>query len=152
MGLNYFYLRNHIHIERLEAPQLKLLEQLADKVTEQNARAAKALIEDTYKKVLAFADDDSFREIELFPGVYGEGNIPVDAVIFVIAAVPEYDKNGNIKDVRAQEEKEELLLTIKAQMESMWSIALKAPVKIFIEWGCLHGDLYENASCMPWKR
>lgn len=133
MGLDYFYLRNHIHIERLEEEQLKLLEGLLDKVTEENAKEAKVLIENTYKKVLGFAEDDSFQEIELFPSIYGEGNIPVDAIVFMIAAVPEYDEAGNIKDVTAQEKKENILLSLKAQLEPMWSVALKVPVKIFVE-------------------
>lgn len=134
LGLNYFYLRNHIHIERLGEGQLRLLERLThENITQQQTAEIKKMIETTYKKVLAFSDDSDFSEIELFPSAYGEGNIAADAIVFVLATAPEYDEKGNIKDNTLKEKKALMLSSLKAQLEMIWSINLKVPVKIILE-------------------
>lgn len=117
MGLDYIYLRNPIHIERLEKKQIEVLEHLSKKMNEENVKQAELLIENTYKKVLAFGDEEEFQEVELFPSLYGEGNVPINAIVFVIAA-----------------EKENILWSLKVQLEPMLSVALEVPVKIFPEW------------------
>lgn len=121
MHLDYIYLRNFVHIERLKEREIQLLASLLDRRTPERAAAAGKLIEKTFHKILAFADDEYSREISLFPSSYGEGNIPVDAIVFMINTASE-----------KEEKTEEFLLHLKGQMEQILSLKLRAPVKVFI--------------------
>lgn len=133
MGTDYFYLRNSIHIERLEKGELAQLDLFLEQAVPEYSEAAKKFIENTYKKVLAFSEDEDFQEIQLFPLSYGEGNVPLASIVFMLIVIPEYDENGNIKDVKIQERKESILMSLKAQLEPIYSAILEMSVKIFIE-------------------
>ena len=120
MGLRYLYLRNPVHVERLEESQLKFLESLLDSFSQEKAREAVELLKSTYKDVLAFSEETLFRETELFPSLYGEGNVLSGVLIFVIAA-------------RTTAEGKRILLGLKNHLEPMLSISLNMPVRIWIK-------------------
>lgn len=120
MGLRYFYLRNPIHIERLEESQLKFLESLLDSFSREKARKAGELLKKTYKEVLAFSEETMFQETELFPSLYGEGNVFAGALVFVIA-------------VKTTAEGRKMLRGLKKHLEPMLSISLNMPVSIWVK-------------------
>lgn len=120
MGLRYLYLRNPIHIERLEESQLKFLESFLDSFSKEKAREAVELLKSTYKDVLAFSEETLFQETELFPSLYGEGNVLSGVLIFVIAA-------------RTTAEGKRILLGLKNHLKPMLSISLNMPVRIWIK-------------------
>ena len=120
MGLQYLYLRNPIHIERLEEFQLKFLESLLDFFSKEKAREAVELLKNTYKDVLAFSEETLFQETELFPSLYGEENALTGALFFVVAA-------------RATAEGRKILLKLKNHLEPMLSISLNMSVRIWVK-------------------
>ena len=74
----------------------------------------------TYKDVLAFSEETLFQETELFPSLYGEGNVLSGVLIFVIAA-------------RTTAEGKRILLGLKNHLKPMLSISLNMPVRIWIK-------------------
>lgn len=120
MGLQYLYLRNPIHIERLEEFQLKFLESLLDSFYKEKAREAVELLKSTYKEVLVFSEETMFQETAIVPSLYKEWNISADTLVFVISA-------------KATTEGKKVLLGLKNHLEPMLSIALDMPVRILIK-------------------
>lgn len=120
MGLQYLYLRNPIHIQRLEEAQLKFLESLLDSFSREQARKAGELLKSTYKEVLAFSEETMFQETAIVPSLYGEGNILADTLVFVISA-------------KTSIEGKKVLLGLKNHLEPMLSISLNMPVRIWVK-------------------
>lgn len=119
IGLRYVYLRNPIHIERLEESQLKFLESLLGSISKEKARKAGELLKNTYKEVLAFSEETMFQETELFPSLYGEGNVFAGALVFVVEV-------KTTTEVRK-------LMELKKHVEPMLSISLDMPVNIWVK-------------------
>ena len=74
----------------------------------------------TYKEVLAFSEETMFQETELFPSLYGEGNVFAGALVFVIA-------------VKTTAEGRKMLRGLKKHLEPMLSISLNMPVSIWVK-------------------
>lgn len=133
MQLQYIYMRNDVHIERLSEEQVEILEKARNHLTDETAVVkAMTLVQDTYRKVLAFSDA-SDAEFELFPSTFGEGNVPGNAIVFIIAAAPDYDELGNIKDWEKERRKNNVLSSLKTQLEPICEKALQTPVRFIIE-------------------
>ena len=57
MNLQYIYMRNDIHMERLTEEQLAVIEEAATNLTDETAVVnAMVLVQNTYREVLAFSD------------------------------------------------------------------------------------------------
>lgn len=132
MQLQYIYMRNDIHMERLSKEQIELLEEAKNNMTEEHIMMkAMRLVQETYRMVLAFSNIPNIN-VELFPTMSGEGNVPGDAIVFVIAAIPDYDGLGNIKDWEKERKKENILSSLKSQLEPICERALQMPVRFII--------------------
>lgn len=132
MKLKYIYMRNDVHCERLTSEQIAILEKARKHLTEEQAvRQAMMLVQDTYKKVLPFSENES-DIVELFPSVSGTGNVEGDSIVFVIATKPEYDEGGSIKDWENERVKDKVLYSLKTQLEPMCERILGMRTKVLI--------------------
>lgn len=132
MKLRYIYMRNEIHMERLTPKQMEVFETAKNHITEEAAIVkAMTLVQNTYREVLAFSDMPDV-EVELFPSISGEGNVPGDAIVFMIATIPDYDGIGNVKDWEKEHKKDNILASLKAQLEPVCEKALQMPVRFII--------------------
>lgn len=132
LGMQYFYLRNPICIERLEEDQLEALERLSEDCSQETAARAGQVIEKTYKKVLAFSEDP-VGQVQLFPSLAGEGIVSAEALLLVLAIVPEYDERGNLVDSQQEERWLRLLVSLKNQLEPIFTKRMEMPVRILIQ-------------------
>lgn len=120
MGLRYLYLRNHIHIERLEISQLKFLETLLDSFSKTQAIEARELLKSTYKNVIAFSEEILFQETELLSVLSGEENVLTGILVLGISA-------------KASNEGRKVLLKLKNHLEPTLSMELNMPVRILVK-------------------
>lgn len=132
MGLRYIYMRNDVHMERLTADQAALLEKALNNPEEEKAiKPAMNLVRDTFRHILAFSDTPDIN-VELFPSISGEGNVPGDAIVFVIASEQDYDGCGNIRDWEKETRKKNVLYSLKKQLEPICEKILQIPVRVLI--------------------
>lgn len=132
MKLRYIYMRNEVHMERLTPEQIEVFETAKNHITEETAIVkAMTLVQNTYREVLSFSDMPDV-EVELFPSISGEGNVPGDAIVFMIATIPDYDGLGNVKDWEKEHKKDNILASLKMQLEPVCKKALKMPVRFII--------------------
>lgn len=132
MQLQYIYMRNDIHMERLSEEQIAVFEEAKNNVTgEEVIVKAMSLVQDTYREVLAFTDTSDI-EVELFPSISGEGNVPGNAIVFMIATIPDYDGLGNVRDWEKERRKNHVLYSLKVQLEPICEETLQTPVRFII--------------------
>lgn len=132
LDMDYFYLRNVIHTERLDNEDRKTLIQMGRDLTRENGEKAGEIIERTYKKVLAFSTDERAK-IELFPSTAGEGVVEGNSLVLVLAAMPQYDTHGNLTDKETERKRVRILVALKNQLEPILSKILDMPVRILIK-------------------
>lgn len=119
-------------MERLTPEQIEVFETAKNHITEETAIVkAMTLVQNTYREVLSFSDMPDV-EVELFPSISGEGNVPGDAIVFMIATIPDYDGLGNVKDWEKEHKKDNILASLKMQLEPVCKKALKMPVRFII--------------------
>lgn len=132
LDMEYFYLRNPVHTESLDEEAMEALEELLENNSGEAAARAGRVVEETYKKVLAFSDE-AVGQVQLFPSLAGEGIVPADALVLVLAAVPDYDEQGNLKDRQQEESRLRLLVSLKNQLEPILARRMDMPVRILIQ-------------------
>lgn len=132
LDMDYFYLRNVIHTERLSNEDRKNLMKIGGDLTRENGEKAGEIIERTYKKVLAFSADKQAK-IELFPSIAGEGVVEGNSLVLVLAAMPQYDVYGNLADKEKERKRIRILVALKNQLEPIFSKILDMPVRILIK-------------------
>lgn len=133
MGLAYFYLRSFAHIERLSDEEIQCLKSCIDQKDQEEAlqRAGK-VVEDTYRKVMAVKPESGDKQVELFPSVYGEGNVPGDAIVIGMSSSAEYDEQGMLLDAEKDKKRIGILYSVKDQLEPILSRSLGTKVVVLV--------------------
>lgn len=118
LNLDYIYLRNEVHIDRLSEEQLALLEK--QDPDDEYADEVMDLIEGTYVDVMGYKEIES-EEDKNVKTYYDQQLHPVfvtfDTIVLKIATMPEYDENGNYVNKEHEYEKEDALTKYAADME-----------------------------------
>ena len=118
LKLNYIFVRNDVHVERLSDEQKAVLEkQDLDKVYSNDVMD---IIEKTYVDVMGYKKIES-EEDKTAKTFYDERFAPVfvtfDTIVIKIATMHEYDKKGNYVNKEHEYEKEEALEKYAVNME-----------------------------------
>lgn len=97
-ALDYIYLRNQIHIERLEESDIRLMLSELEKQDGHNTEVLTEMVKRTFRKVIthhAGADVQVVYEQRFFSG---NVTAPGGAILLMVAAAPRYDDNGNYNE------------------------------------------------------
>lgn len=135
LGLEYIFLRNDIHAERLSEQQIALLkkqnpeEPYSDEIME--------LIKNTYVDVLSYKkiESEADKTIKTFyDSQFNPVFVSFDTIVIRIATMPEYDKNGNYVDEKHESDKESSLKKFASSMQSELSEKLgNTPISVQTE-------------------
>lgn len=118
LGLEYIFVRNDVHIDRLSAEQQELLasQNLKDSYSDEVMQ----LIEKTFVDVMGYKKIESeedkkvktFYDQKIYPQF-----VTYDTIVIKIATMHEYDENGNYVDREHENEKESFLSDYASDME-----------------------------------
>jgi hypothetical protein len=99
LGLKYFYLRNNLHIERLNTDELELLKNSISEQSSENEDAVTRLVESSWKKIISINEEaGKFTQIYEM-NLQGNKEAPGNALIFELATMSSFDENGNYTDL-----------------------------------------------------
>lgn len=136
MELPYFYLRSFLHIERLSEEEIRcLIRCLEQKDSEAALKEAGKVVEITYKKVAAVKPESGEGLVELFSSVYGEGNVPGEAIAIGIGSSGEYDEHGMLADAEKDKKRIRILYSVKEQLEPVLSRCLGTKTVVILNIG-----------------
>jgi hypothetical protein len=119
MQLNYIYLRNNIHIERLSRSNIDLIKECIDKKEINITKELVDMVKETYKEVIKIKNvNDINNDLNIIYEVLLFGNkvAPSDALIFEIATEPQLDKNGIVSQNK-ENLKQDYIYDLKQRME-----------------------------------
>lgn len=131
-GTDYFYLRNDVHVERLDENALSIIEEAYTDGSDEKLEAAAKVVVDSWKNVLAFIPGCEYS-IELFPTIHGEGIVPANALVYMLHTEANYDENGAIVDWDEDRKRLNVVYGLKSQLEKLWSEDIEIPVKVIVE-------------------
>lgn len=130
MGLCYIYLKNTVHMERLTPGERTIFEKMSEMPKDVKlVKNAMEIVQRTFRKVLAFVEKPETM-VEVYPSLYGEGIVPSNTILFVIASRPDYDEEGNLRDWKLEEKRQNLMFFLKEQIEIICERALDVPVRV----------------------
>lgn len=135
LKLNYIFVRNDVHVERLSDEQQAVLRR--QDLGGVYSNEAMDIIEETYVDVMGYKKIES-EEDKTAKTFYDEQFEPVfvtfDTIVIKIATMHEYDKNGNYVNKEHEYEKEEALEKYAANMEKKLQGKLgNIPISVQIE-------------------
>lgn len=130
MGMDFFYLCSFAHIERLSEEELR---ELSPGLEEENIEKAAALVERTYRRVIAYDPDFPERQYQYFPGIHGQGNIKGGACGLVLSLAPEYDEAGMLKSEEKERKRIRTVVRIKELLENRLTDLWGMEVSVFLE-------------------
>lgn len=134
VGPAYFYLRSFVHTERLPEKEIEcLLCCLGKRDSESALQEAGRVVENTYKRVAAIKPENGRSLVELFPSVYGEGNIPGEAIVIGMSSSGEYDGHGMLLNAEEDKKRIRMLYSVKEQLEPVLSRSLGTKVVVIVK-------------------
>jgi len=135
LGLKYFYLRNNIHIERLDLDQLEILKNSITEQSPENEAAVAGLVESTWKGIISINDKDADKFTQIYEmNLQGNKEAPGNALVFELATMCDYDEKGNITDYEKEMEKDRWLFNYRNRMvPQLCEASDGVPVRVFIE-------------------
>ncbi|WP_271715377.1 hypothetical protein [Anaeromicropila herbilytica] len=135
MGLTFFYLRNNIHIEKLDSDDLELLKKSEENYDYAISEDLIKMVERTYKNIImvSFEGDDEFNKY--YNAIYGntingERIIPNTALVLELNAQPEFDKKGNFVDWPKEKTKNDYIDDLILRLEQEYTDKLGIPVEV----------------------
>lgn len=137
LGLKYIYLRNELHLERLEMEDLEKLEKEMRKNGGQLSEEAKTIIEDTFAKVIT-PKEIVTEEDKYILTFYDNSNepdfVPMNSLVLKVGTMGEFDTEGNYLDEKHEEEKQKSLQEFVENMELVLEGKLgEIPIRVFVE-------------------
>ena len=130
MGTRYLYLRSFVHVERLTSRQLSVL---MDCIEREEDHEAVRLVEETYPAVLSVNWENPDQEFEVVPSLYGEGIVKGRTILMGMKSRAEFGDDGMLKDAAGDAERIRIFYSVKRQLESILSEALKTAVIVMME-------------------
>lgn len=137
LGLKYIYLRNELHLERLETVDLENLEEEMKRNGGEISKEAKAIIEKTFARIITpmeimtEADKDilTFYDNSIEPQF-----VTMNSLVLKVGTMGEFDSEGNYVDEEHETEKQENLQEFVENMEMLLAGKLdEVPVRVFVE-------------------
>ncbi len=138
LGLDYIFIHGNARVERLEPKEKKLIKEYLvnlsyNKELEAYTDALINMVNVTYPKVMAVYPDKPFQMFEPIRTVHGDYRISGDAIMFVLRSEPEFDENGNIRDMQKEINRENNFYSVASQLEKILPHTLEMPVKVVAE-------------------
>ncbi len=140
LGLQFLYLRNDLHLERLHEEQIQILEQEAKNfdINEQEiSEEAMDVIINTYSNVITPKEikTEADKNIET---VFDKKMLPdfvkMNSIVFIIGTMSEFDDEGNYVDLEHEKEKMDSLHNFAKEMEQELEGKLgEIPIRILVE-------------------
>ena len=118
-GLNYIYLRNELHLERLTKEQIKLLQREADHMEDYMiSEEAMDVIIKTFADVIAYKPVESPADKEIKTLYDNNGDfVEINAIVLRIGTQSEFDENGSYVNKEHEVEKQKALKSFSKEME-----------------------------------
>lgn len=118
LNLNYIFIRNDVHIDRLTDEQKNILaEQDPDDIYSEEAMD---IIEETYADVMAYKkiETEEDKNVKTFyDSQFDPVFVTYDTIVIKIATMPEYNEAGNYVNKEHEYDKEDALTDFAANME-----------------------------------
>lgn len=138
LGLKYIYLRNDLHLERLDENDVNILEDELRENRGEISEKAKDIIKDTYANVITpieiITEEDknslTYYDEELSPQF-----VPMEALVLEIGTMEEFDVAGDYVSCEHEIEKEKQLQEYAKNMEMALDGKLgEIPIRILVEY------------------
>ncbi len=141
MGLDYLYLRNDVHVERLTEEDQEILK-AGQNAADTDARDhAMEVVVRTFPVCITPMPIEQ-EEDKKFPYVYdnnvssqgGEETVTMDTLLLRIATMADYDEDGEYVDAYKEVQKEKRLYELKERMETeMEGLLGDVPIKVLVD-------------------
>ncbi len=128
-GMKYFYIRNDLCVERLEAEDREMLQSFVDEKTAYTDERVISFVEKTLPLVIMYTTNaDPNEEITL--SLYSGRTLINKAVRLCMATVAEYDENGNFVSMENEALKSEFLRVYLPELQKELTEKLSYPVDV----------------------
>ena len=132
MGLKYLFIRSVARIDRLDEAQLSLLTKAMEGDEEAEADCLEMLIPDSYKVVMSVEPDCPAQWFEIKPTIHGEYRVQGADFLLCLRSLPDII-DEELVSYEEEEERLNVLKSIRPQLEKILCDKLDMPVMIFIE-------------------
>lgn len=137
LGLKYIYLRNELHLERLNEEQKERLNAEAASYKGTISDEAMEVITATYEDVITPKEikTEADKEVETFYDSRLQPDfVKMNALVLIIGTMSEFDESGNYVSLEHEKEKAESLRSFAIEMEQELEGRLgDVPIRVLVE-------------------
>lgn len=133
MGLDFFYLRSFVHVERLAQEPLQAFQDALATHNEESLGKAIKVIEATYLDVLALDPEHKEEKVELYPSLYNTGTAFGSSIVLAIKTASAFPPGDMAEDISKEASRIHVLYSIKQQLEPILENAWKTHVLVTVQ-------------------
>lgn len=131
-GMTYIYLNSYVYTERLSDTARKaILAAYHDQDSEAGLKEAMRVVENTWRAVLVLDPERPDEFTVLNSRSIGKEPVKCDALQMGVASYPDYDKNGNLRDVEKDDERIETFLEAKEHIKELIEKSMGIEVNVY---------------------
>lgn len=137
-GLKYLYLRNELHLERLNEADIEVLKAEMKKNGSNVSEEAMSVIKATYADVITPKEvitEEDKEVLTYYDSAITPEFVTMDSLVLKIGTMGEFDANGNYVNREHETEKKESLMEFAENMEMTLKGRLgETPIRVLVEY------------------